>query len=312
MSWRIVLVWLLVTGPLAGGCVSINVRASQQPLQETRVSGEGRPKILLIEVAGFISGEPRGGRILGDRDPSLVSQIAEIVRKAERDRRIKGVVLRINSPGGTVTASDTIYHELAEYKHRAGIPMVAQILDLGTSGAYYIAQAADRIVAQPTTVTGSIGVIMVRPTVSSLLAKLGVETAEITSGPHKAMGSPFSPLRDDERALFQTVIDEMHGRFVGTVVAGRPRLAPDRIAALADGRIYTAQQAHDAGLVDEIGYLETSIARVKEAAGITQASVVIYSRPGEHKGSLYAGPVVNIDAGIWRFDEPGFLYLWHP
>jgi protease-4 len=312
MPWRIVLVWLLVTGPLAGGCVSINVRPSQQPFQETRVSGEGRQKILLIEVAGFISGEPRGGRILGDRDPSLVSQIAEIVRKAERDRRIKGVVLRINSPGGTVTASDTIYHELAEYKHRAGIPMVAQILDLGTSGAYYIAQAADRIVAQPTTVTGSIGVIMVRPTVSGLLAKLGVETAEITSGPHKAMGSPFSPLRDDERALFQTVIDEMHGRFVGTVAAGRPRLAPDRVAALADGRIYTAQQAHDAGLVDEIGYLETSIARVKEAAGLTEASVVTYSRPGEHKGSLYAGPVVNIDAGIWRFDEPGFLYLWHP
>jgi len=312
MSWRIVLVWLLVTGPLAGGCVSINVRSSQQPFQETRVSGEGRQKILLIEVAGFISGEPRGGRILGDRDPSLVSQIAEIVRKAERDRRIKGVVLRINSPGGTVTASDTIYHELAEYKHRAGIPMVAHILDLGTSGAYYIAQAADRIVAQPTTVTGSIGVIMVRPTVSGLLAKLGVETAEITSGPHKAMGSPFSPLRDDERALFQTVIDEMHGRFVGTVAAGRPRLAPDRVAALADGRIYTAQQAHDAGLVDEIGYLETSIARVKEAAGLTEASVVTYRRPGEHKGSLYAGPVVNIDAGIWRFDEPGFLYLWHP
>ena len=316
MSWWLrimgLALGLALTGSLAAGCVTINLRAAQQPLQETRLSGEGRNKLLLIEVAGFISGERRGGRLLGDREPSLVSQIAEIVRKAETDRRIKGVILRINTPGGTVTGSDTIYHELAAYKQRAGIPMIAQILDLGTSGGYYIAQAADRIVAQPTTVTGSIGVIMVRPTVAGLLAKLGVDATEITSGRYKAMGSPFSPLGDDERALFQAAIDELHARFVRTVAAGRPRLAPGRIAELADGRIYTAQQALDAGLIDEIGYLDDSIARLKETAGLTETSVVTYTRPGEYKGSVYAAPVVDINLGLQSLDAPGFLYLWQP
>ena len=177
--------------------------------------------------------------------------------------------------------------------------MVAHILDLGTSGAYYIAQAADRIVAQPTTVTGSIGVILVRPSVSGLLGKIGVETAEITSGPHKAMGSPFRPLADDDRALFQTVIDDLYGRFVDAVVAGRPQLARDRIMALADGRIYTAEQARSAGLVDGIGYLDDAVDSLRDAAGLTSATVVTYTRPGQYKGSIYAAPVVNIDLDLW-------------
>jgi protease-4 len=161
-------------------------------------------------------------------------------------------------------------------------------------------------------VTGSIGVIMVRPTVAGLLAKLGVDATEITSGRYKAMGSPFGPLGDDERALFQAAIDELHARFVRTVAAGRPRLTPDRIAELADGRIYTAQQALDAGLIDEIGYLDDSITRLKETAGLTEASVVTYTRPGEYKGSVYAAPVVDINLGLQNLDAPGFLYLWQP
>jgi protease-4 len=241
-----------------------------------------------------------------------VSEVAEIVRKAEADSRIKGVLLRINSPGGTVTASDTIYHELLGYKQRARVPMVAQILDLGTSGAYYIAQAADRIVVQPTTVTGSIGVIMVRPSFAGLLGKIGVETAEITSGPHKAMGSPFSPLQDDERALFQSVIDDLYQRFVDAVAAGRPSLSRDRIVELADGRIYTAGQAKASGLADEIGYLDDTLAALREAAGLSTASVVTYTGPGHYKGSLYAAPVVNIDLDLWPAGQPGFLYLWQP
>lgn len=297
---------------LAGGCVTVNVRPATQPLQEVRLSGEGRDKLLLIEIAGFLSGEPRGGKILGEETPSLVSEVSEIVRKAERDPRIKGVILRINSPGGTVTASDTIYHELLRYKQRARIPMVAHILDLGTSGAYYIAQAADRIVAQPTTVTGSIGVIMVRPSVSGLLEKIGVETAEITSGSHKAMGSPFRPLQDGDRALFQSVIDDLYGRFVDAVAAGRPKLARERIVELADGRIYTAEQARSAGLVDGLGYLDDSIATLRDAVGLTSATVVTYSRPGEYKGSIYAAPTVNIDLKLWPTQHAGFLYLWQP
>lgn len=294
------------------GCVSINLRPGQEAFVETRLDGEGRDKILMIEIAGFISSDSQGNKLLSDAEPSLVSNVSEIVRKAESDHHIRAVVLRINSPGGTVTASDTIYHELLAYKQRAHVPMVAQITELGTSGAYYIAQAADRIIVQPTTITGSIGVIMIRPAVNGLLAKIGVDAAEITSGPYKAMGSPLRPLGDDERHLFQTVIDDLYGRFVDTVVAGRPQLSADRIKALADGRIYTAEQAKASGLVDEIGYLDDAIARAKSAANLSQARIVTYTRPGQYKGSLYAGPVVNLDLGALGFDEPGFLYLWRP
>lgn len=302
----------LLLGLFLNACITVNIRSAAQPFQETRLSGEGKDKLLLIEIAGFVSGQPRGNAVLGDTKPSLVAEIAEIVRKAERDSRIKGVILRINSPGGTVTASDTIYHELLAYKGRARVPMIAHILDLGTSGAYYIAQAADRIVAQPTTVTGSIGVIMVRPSVAGLLNKIGVETTEITSGPHKAMGSPFNPLTEEERALFQSVIDDLYQRFVDAVAAGRPALSRDRIQELADGRIYTAEQAKGSGLVDEIGYLDNAVAALQTAAGLSSATVVTYTRPGQYKGSLYAAPVVNIDLDLWPAGQPGFLYLWQP
>jgi protease-4 len=267
---------------------------------------------LLIEVAGFLSGEERGNRLLGDAMPSLVSEVKEIIRKAEQDPKIRGVIVRINSPGGTVTASDTIYHELLSYKQRTKLPMVAHMLDLGTSGAYYIAQAADRIVVQPTTVTGSIGVIMVRPSVSGLLGKIGVEAEEITSGPHKGMGSPFRPLAAEDRALFQSVIDDLYERFVDAVVAGRPKLSRNQITALADGRIYTAEQAQSAGLVDSIGYLDDAIDGLQAAGGLTSSTVVTYTRPGQYKGSLYAAPVVNVDLDLWPAGQAGFLYLWQP
>ncbi len=309
--WTAITVGLLL-GLFLNACITVNVRSVPQPFQETRLSGTGKDKLLLIDIAGFVSGQPRGNAVLGNTQPSLVAEIAEIVRRAEADSRIKGVILRINSPGGTVTASDTIYHELLGFKERARVPVVAHILDLGTSGAYYIAQAADRIVAQPTTVTGSIGVIMVRPSFAGLLGKIGVETAEITSGPHKAMGSPFNPLGDDERALFQTVIDDLYRRFVDAVTAGRPSLSRDRILELADGRIYTAEQAKASGLVDDIAYLDDAVAAVREAAGLSSASVVTYTRPGQYKGSLYAAPLVNIDLDLWPAGHPGFLYLWQP
>jgi protease-4 len=301
-------------GLFLSGCITVNVRSMPAPLQENQLSGTGKDKLLLVDIAGFLSSQERGNSLLGETNQSLVSEVAEIVRKAEKDGKIKGVILRINSPGGTVTASDTIYHELLAYKQRTSVPMVAQILDLGTSGAYYIAQAADRIVAQPTTVTGSIGVIMVRPSFAGLMGKIGVEATQITSGPHKGMGSPFTPLEDDERALFQTVIDDLYRSFVDAVASGRPGLSRDQVTKLADGRIYTAEQAKAAGLIDDIGYLDDAVSSLRQAAGLSSATVVTYTRPGEYKGSLYAAPVVNVavDLGLWPAGQPGFLYLWQP
>ncbi|MEW6324170.1 MAG: signal peptide peptidase SppA, partial [Nitrospirota bacterium] len=230
----------LPTSLLSGG---------RMPLEETTLEGEGRDKILLLDISGLItSQETSSGLIFPQTEPSVVDKVKEMLKKAEGDDRVKAVVLRINSPGGTVTASDIIYQELIGFKERAKRPLIVSIVDLGTSGAYYIAQSADRIFAHPTAVTGSIGVIMVQTNIAGLLEKVGVQTTEIKSGEKKFMGSPFRPMAPEEQAIFQKVITSMHQQFLAVVAKGRPNLPQKELVAAADGRIYTAQQAKELGL----------------------------------------------------------------
>jgi protease IV len=310
---------------LLAGCAYVNVslKDERRPLQEITISGEGRDKILIAEISGFISAEEsREGFINGTAVPSLVSRIKEELVKAQKDRQVKAVILRINSPGGMVTASDMIYHELKIFRAQTGKPVIAALLDLGTSGAYYIAQAADRIIAHPTTVTGSIGVIMIRPNIEGLLGKIGIQTTEIKSGDMKAMGSPFRALSPEEQKIFQHVIDEMYERFLKVISENRPNLTPEKLKALADGRIYTAQQALDANLIDGIGYLPHTIELAKQMARLEKAKIIMYARPGDFKGSVYAGQMTDsVDLGglgrtllsSWgNLTSPRFLYLWLP
>lgn len=290
------------------GCAYVNVslKDERRPLEETVVAGRGFYKILLMDLSGLISSQERqAGLIGGTVLPSLVSEVREQLRKAEDDWRVRAVVIRINSPGGTVTASDMLYRDILAFRERTGKPVIASILDLGTSGAYYVAQAADRIFAHPTSVTGSIGVIMVRPDIAGLMQKLGIRTTEIKAGELKAMGSPFKPLTPEEQAVFQGVIDAMYDRFVQVVADGRAALGVEQVRSLADGRIYTAQQALDLGLVDRIGYLEDALAAARELAALERARVVMYHRPGDFKGSIYAGPFELLST-------PQLLYLWLP
>jgi protease-4 len=301
------------------GCAYVNVslKDERKPLQEQTISGRGSYKILVTDVSGFISSAERQDTLLSNTLlPSLVSRIKEELEKAEKDKRVRAVVIRINSPGGTVTASDMIYHEIREFRTRTGRPVIASLMDLGTSGAYYIAQATDRVIAHPTTVTGSIGVIMVRPDIEGLLNKLGIRTTEIKSGELKAMGSPFKPLSPEEQKVFQSVIDEMYNQFLKVVMDGRRGLSQEKIRALADGRIYTAQQALEAGLIDEIGYLSDAVELAKGLAGLDQARVIMYYRPGDFKGSFYAGPAALnpavLASALEGLTTPQFLYLWMP
>ncbi len=301
------------------GCAYVNVslKDERKPLRERTISGEGFSKILVTDVSGFISSEDQSEGLLSNtKMSSLVSRVKEELEKAENDKRIKAIILRINSPGGMVTASDMIYHEIISFRARTGRPVVASMMDLGTSGAYYIAQAADRTIAHPTTVTGSIGVIMVRPDIEGLMTKLGIRTTEIKSGELKAMGSPFKPLSPEEQRVFQGVIDEMYSRFLKVVVDGRKELSPEKIRTLADGRIYTAQQALESGLIDGIGYLSDAVELAKQLAGLDHARVIMYHRPGDFQGSFYAGPLILDPLGVASIlgglNTPQFLYLWMP
>ena len=311
---RIVLVAmvLLLLGTLTGCTfLKVNILAEVQPLQEQRISGEGKDKVLVLDISGVILGGERGSSLSDRKKPGLLASVREALDRAREDRAVKAVVLRINSPGGGVTASDTLYHELMRFKADTGATVVAHITEVGASGAYYAAMAADAITAQPTSVNGSIGVILFRVDATGLMEKVGIRATEIASGERKGMGSPFRPLSDDERRIFQGFIDHLYERFAGLVARSR-NLSLDRVRVLADGRIYTSAEAKEAGLIDGIGYLEDAITLAKQRASLPEAQVVMYHRPGEYRSNIYSMQVIDLDLG--EFAEPGarFLYLWMP
>jgi protease-4 len=305
------------------GCafVSVPLLSPTKPLEEQTLEGEGRSKILLLDVSGVISEREKGGGLLSRGAPSMVAQMREALLKAERDDDVAGVIVRINSPGGTVTASDTIHHDLQTFRQRKKVPVTACITGIGTSGGYYIATAADEIIAHPTAVTGSIGVMLMKFNVEGLLAKIGVSEQTIKSGDKKDILSPFRPATTDEQRLVQGIIDRLYGRFLDTVAA-RPKntLSRQELQALADGRIYTADQAVASGLIDGIGYLDETITRMEKSLGLEKARVVTYYRPGGYKGSIYAdgGPEPPRFGALFEllgddfFAESRFMYLWSP
>lgn len=311
--------WTVVGAALQFGCITINLPPPPGPLEEVQLSGTGDGKVLLIDLSGVISSQETDGFI---SKPSMVATLKEELTRAAKDEKLKALVIRINSPGGTVTASDILYHELLTFKNQRKIPVVASIMDLGASGGYYIAAAADSILAHPSSVTGSIGVIMLTVNARGLLEKVGVEANAVTSGPRKDMGSPFRPMLPEERAIFQGVIDSFYHRFLQVVQAGRPGLPAEQIKKLADGRIFSGDQAKAAGLVDDIGYLEEAIEVAKKKADLTEARVVTYRRPGDYQNNIYSrlfgtgtglAGMANLDLlSLVRGGTPQFMYLWMP
>jgi protease IV len=314
---------IIAAALLLQGCtlVNIDLQPRIRSLEEETVEGKGKAKILLMDVSGVLSDES-AGPLLGSAPPRvpIVARVREELQKAEDDDNVKALIVRINSPGGTITASDLIYHEIDAFKTRRKIPVVAVTMDVAASGGYYAALAADTIFALPTTVTGSIGVIMLTVNAQGLMEKIGVAPLAIKSGEMKDAGSPFRPLTPQERAVFQTVIDDMYGRFV-TLIARSRKISDDRVRAFADGRIYTAEQAKALGLIDEIGYMDAVLAAARKAAGVEEARVVMYQRPKEYRANYYSvapAPTPGLAASLQQLTAvvsgsgPRFLYLWWP
>ncbi len=309
----------------ATGCMTSSLFPRTSPLEEVVLSGEGRNKILLVEVSGILTSAKPGGVLDRFFDRlSLPARFKEELAKAEDDEAVKAIVLRINTPGGTVTASDILYHEIQGLKKTREIPVIASIMDLGTSGGYYVAMAADQVVAHPSSVTGSLGVIMLTLNASGLMEKIGVRADAVKSGPHKDMGSPFRTMTERDRAIFQSVIDNFYDRFLRVIEQGRPNLKSETIRQLADGRIYSAAQAQDHGLVDVIGYVDDAIELAKKKAGIEEAQVVMYHRAGGYHPNIYAQGPGGLAPTDWAFPKlapvslllaggtPAFMYLWLP
>lgn len=302
------------------GCAFVNIplKSPPSPLEEQLLEGGGTKKIVLLDVSGTISEQGQADGLLGGQAPSLVSQVREALRKAEQDRTVAGVILRINSPGGTVTASDIIHHDISAFRKRTGLPVTASILSTGTSGGYYIAAAADEIVGHPTAITGSIGVILLKFNLEVIMGRIGVEAQVVKSGDKKDILSPFRRATADEERLAQEIIDQLHGRFLETVLArSGNRLTRPELEKLADGRLFTAGQALQAKLIDRIGYLDDVISAMRTKVGDADARVVTYYRPGNYKGSIYAdagqqGGLSALLGGIAPFSSGSFMYLWLP
>lgn len=286
------------------------------------MEGHGDAKMLLLDVSGVLSDEGFAPLVtIGTPPPHvpLLVRIREELKKAAGDEKIRALIVRINSPGGTVTASDIIYRELDLFRRETRVPIVAVMMDVAASGGYYVALAADSIVAHPTTVTGSIGTIMVSVNAEGLMQKLGVSTLAIKSGARKDMGSPFRGLTPEERTIFQGVIDDLHRQFVGKLVERR-RLSPETAQRLADGRIYTAEQALASGLIDSIGYMNDALTLARRAAHVNTARLIIYRRPREYRATYYARSETNAPSGEATLGSlsallapsPRFLYLWWP
>jgi protease-4 len=318
---------LLVCAIGASGCTPpsllITPVSGRRDLQETVLEYDSTfafDKIVIIDVSGMIQNSERF-ELLG-RGEQPVSLLLEQLDKARCDSRVKAVILRINSPGGTVVASELMHNEIMHFRETTGKPVIAVQMDVAASGAYFISCACDEIVAQPSTVTGSIGVIMMTVDLSGTLAKIGVSTDAITSGVHKDSGSPFRPMRPEERQLFQAIIDDMYAKFLDVVVAGRPKLTRERIRELADGRVYTATQALENGLIDRIATMRETVCETKERVGARSVKLVTYNRVADYKPNYYAqAPVAaSHDVNFLKFDmqgtlmppTPQFLYLWSP
>jgi protease-4 len=307
---------------LAGtGCVQLDLFATTRgELVETRLSGPSRaPKVLLLDVQGTIREAEEETSWLSPPEEGTAARVREQLDRARADGDVKALLLRVDTPGGSATASDLVFQEIRRFKEERRVPVVAQFMSLATSGGYYLSMAADEVRALPTSVTGSIGVIFVGVNLAGLMEKLGIDDQTIVSGPYKDAGSPLRRMRPGEREQLQSIIDDLQSRFVAVVDEGRPALDEARVRELADGRIYSAPQALEAGLIDAIGSLDDAVARARELAGLEKAQVVTYHRQREWRSNVYtrgpAAPELRLDLGsLLGLDppRPGFHYLWWP
>ena len=300
-------------------CALIKVSPQIESFEEIVVEeGSAVEKILLIDIDGPISNRPKKTLVGFRSDTGMVDRIREILKKAEKDKNIKGILLRVNSPGGTVTSSDIIYHEIKSFKERFKVKVYVSVIDVAASGGYYVALAGDLIMVHPTSLVGSIGVLALKLNLESLMDKVGVEWEVVKSSKKKDFMSPFRPLTKEERVLFQETIDRYYDRFVDLVVLNRDGLDVKEVRALADGRVYNARQALNNHLVDSIGYLKDLVELAKKELDQPDLKVVTYSRPREYKSNYYSSMgstpkinLINLDLGFdWNQISPQFLFLW--
>src|SRR5580700_945605 len=272
--------------------------------------------VAVVDVDGILLDSDATG--LGSLGENTVAVFRERLDAIECNRRVRAVVLRIHSPGGSVTASDIMWRDLAAFKCRTHLPVVACLMDVAAGGGYYLATGADCIIAHPTTVTGAIGCILNVYNLQDMMAQFNVVGIPIKSGKNVDLGTPIKALDAASKKLLQGMADEFHQRFENIVLSRRPQVDPQN-GQTFDGRVFTASQALAIRLIDQIGYFDDAVQLAGGMAHLNYSEVVFYHRKGDPAFSPYSAtpnvPLqdkilpVNIP-GIERSRLPSFLYLW--
>jgi protease-4 len=309
--------WRIFWGIILGLSVLANIALFLMLVGLAAVFVTGQKGIFTEEV---IQAGPRTAKIAvvtvqGIIDSEQAQDVYKQIKSARQDKRVKGLILRVNSPGGTISGSDQICNEIRKYRKEEDKPVVAFMQGVAASGGYYVSVGCDKIVAEPTVITGSVGVIAGHFVIQQLLEeKLGIQPVIFKSGEKKDWPSPFQPVTEEQRQYIQDkLIDPAYNRFVQVVAEGREALTLADVKRLADGSIYGAEEALSEKLIDKIGYIDEAIEQVKSLAGIEKAQVIEYRKPFSFADFLSSrsGNILKIDKStLYELSTPQVLYLW--
>jgi protease-4 len=307
------------------GSVTVNIPTAPDPGPMVPVpvrGGSSCPdgsRVAIVDVDGLILNQNLVGLYSVGENP--VAAFREKLEAAAADPKVAAVVLRINSPGGGVTATDIMAEELRRFRAGTNKPTVACLMDLGTGGGYYLALGCDRIVAHPTSIVGGVGAIVNHYNLQDAMAQLNVVAEPIKSGELIDMGNVTASLPDEARALLQEMADGFRDRFLARLVERRPSMGRADVDLIRDGRVLAAPKALGLHMVDQIGYVEDAVAEAAALAGTRGAEVVLVQRAAHPGRSIYAitpnvpiqGEIVPLSyPGLERNKMPTFLYLWQP
>ena len=308
---------------LAAGCGNpsflITPVSNTYELQKITVApGSKSDKVAIVEVEGDLLDERAGGLLQAGENP--LSLFVQELNQVADDDSVKAVVLRVNSPGGSVTTSDTMYDALLRFRAKTHKPVVAAAMEVDASGAYYVSCAADRIVVSPTSIVGSIGVIFESFNFQTTLDKIGVEVNAIKSAPLKDMGSPYKHLTPEAQKVMQDMVDEYYARFKNVVATNRGIKDAATLDLVTDGRVFGGDRAVALGLADQTGRLDDAIDLARKLANVPAGEVIMYKRPYAYSGSIYAempAPTprsndMNLKLPMADWLPSGFYYLWQP
>lgn len=297
-----VVILLAVIGVIAVLAGAGSGAGSKSVNSEVVMEGPKNQRIAIVSVEGLI-------------DDMQYDFFHSQMKAARKDKLIKGIIIRVNSPGGMVSSSDRIYDEILKYRDDTKKPVIAFMQGIAASGGYYASVACEKIIAEPTVITGSIGVIMNYFVVEDLLKeKIGVSPIVIKSGPHKDWPSPYTqPTEEQLNYLHEKVIAPAYQRFTYVVDQGRGDLSIADVLRLADGSIYGASEAADEKLIDAIGYLDDALKMIYELAGIEAAEVIEYKQIFSLSDLLNAKAGLNFNFSRKMLNElntPELMYLW--